>query len=409
MYAAHSVFMGPTSEKKTTTSARRTSVNGDLSALRKKALAGSLDPVLEAVLNAHDPDWKMNPSDRVWQDKLERYREFLAENRRAPSTKSEDSVEKYLGVWVSDQRTAYKRGTLDRGRVDRLEAVIGHCWDFHTAAWDSNLERYREFLAENRRAPSTKSEDSAEKDLGKWVSSQRTAYKSGTLDRDRVDRLEAVIGHCWDLFTAAWDSNLERYREFLAENRRAPSTRSEDSAEKDLGMWVSTQRTAYKSGTLDRDRVDRLEAVIGHCWDLFTAAWDSNLERYRKFLAENRRAPSTKSEDSAEKDLGMWVSSQRTAYKSGTLDRDRVDRLEAVIGHCWDLFTAAWDSNLERYRKFLAENRRAPSTTSAEPAEKELGVWGADQRRSYKRGTLDRDRINRLEAVTGHKWSLRSP
>jgi hypothetical protein len=42
--------------------------------------------------------------------------------------------------------------------------------------------------------------------------------------------------------------------------KKIPSTHSKDPEEKRIGQWISTQRTAYKKGTLSDDRKKKLEA-----------------------------------------------------------------------------------------------------------------------------------------------------
>ncbi len=94
----------------------------------------------------------------------------------------------------------------------------------------------------------------------------RAARSRGELDFERTRRLEA-IGFGWD---RGGDSRWEEMFAVLADFRRLHghcriSTLSEDF--RLLGNWVHTQRTLRKQGRLDKERIDRLDA-IGFTWDL---------------------------------------------------------------------------------------------------------------------------------------------
>jgi hypothetical protein len=57
---------------------------------------------------------------------------------------------------------------------------------------------------------------------------------------------------------------LER---FVAREGHARVLNSHVEGRKKLGIWVSTQRHAYKQGRLSEGRIARLEAVPGWSWD----------------------------------------------------------------------------------------------------------------------------------------------
>ena len=82
------------------------------------------------------------------------------------------------------------------------------------------------------------------------------------MDPDRRQRLEALPGWSWDVFSDKWEEGFSRLEEFAEHNDhcRVPFTyKSEDGYR--LGSWVGKQRTSK-----DPDRRKRLEAMPGWVW-----------------------------------------------------------------------------------------------------------------------------------------------
>ena len=146
-------------------------------------------------------------------------------------------------------------------------AVVESQLDWNELRWGKMCEKLVAFVAGHGRLPSTIAKDPAEKRLGTWVARQRTAYKKGQMDADRIQRLEAIPGWSWDALADVWNTSIAELTEFVAKHGRLPSQKAKDPAEKKLGQWVSGQRKAYKKGQMDADRIQRLEAIPGWSWD----------------------------------------------------------------------------------------------------------------------------------------------
>jgi len=100
-----------------------------------------------------------------------------------------------LGVWVKDQRIAYKSGKLSRERIDLLEGLNGWIWDIFKSSWQDKFEELKDYVKENGNAIILRRYRS----LGYWVSGQRKNYKSGKLSKEQINLLEGLNGWCWDL------------------------------------------------------------------------------------------------------------------------------------------------------------------------------------------------------------------
>lgn len=122
------------------------------------------------------------------------------------------------------------------------------------------------FHANHGRWPSPASPDATEQRLGTWLTSQRVHAAQGLMDVFRRAYLdEALPG--WNL--TAEEIWLERAREvsnFLLRHGALPNFESDHLPERRIGVWLSMQRTMYRSGGLSKPRSRWLDQ---HCpgWD----------------------------------------------------------------------------------------------------------------------------------------------
>lgn len=196
------------------------------------------------------PGCSWDPWSLSWDRYYSLLRSYVAERRKIPAAR-----ESSLGMWVRTQRKAKKLGRMPPGRVADLEKVPGWSWTPYASAWDSLYTLLRAYVAEHQDYP-----HQARSVLGKWVNTQRTAKKRGTLTARRVRALENIPGWCWDLRAAAWDRSYALLCEYVAERGCVPPCRSS------LGTWVYAQRTARRVGKMRPGRAAALEAVPGWQW-----------------------------------------------------------------------------------------------------------------------------------------------
>jgi hypothetical protein len=98
-----------------------------------------------------------------------------------------------------------------------------------------------------------------------------------------------------------------------------------------LGLFVVNRRQDYRKNKLDADTIALLEAVHGTwSWDLNESKFEENLFTLKKFVRDQghaRPGDNTKFENFA---LGRWVRHQRSAYRQGRLNPEKVRELEGV-------------------------------------------------------------------------------
>ena len=263
-----------------------------------------------------------------------------------------------LGVWINNQRTSKKKGTLSRER-ENLLLQIGMRFDNkkNTMSWEEmyalakvyyetydNLEIPSEFKTFNG-----KDYDKNGYALGQWIVTQRKNKKKGFLSQDR-ETLLLQIGMRFNSKNLSWEEwyalakvyyetygNLEIPSKFKTFNGK-----DYDENGFALGIWIHTQRTSKKNGTLSREREEML-LQIGMRFDNKILLWEEwyalakvyyetygNLEIPQKFKTFNG-----KDYDENGFALGAWINHQRISKKNGALSSER-EILLNNIGMIWD-------------------------------------------------------------------------
>jgi len=255
---------------------------------------------------------------------------------RWPSAMVVDPVEKKLGTWLSSQREAVRGGPnsvffQSAGRQKVLDARTPG-WDVAPEAkWEQTMNELVVWRGENpTRWPSASGVDLVEKKLSTWLTNQRQAARKGERNAifqsaGRRQILDAKTPG-WDTATEAkWEQSMNELVVWRAENpMRWPSATAIDPVEKKLGTWLSHYRqVARKSKHNDlletASRQQILDTKIPG-WDLTPdAKWEQTLGKLVVWLIENPgRWPSAKAIDPADKVLGGWLSTQRTAARGGS-------------------------------------------------------------------------------------------
>ncbi|EDN70824.1 helicase domain protein [Beggiatoa sp. PS] len=168
---------------------------------------------------------------------------------------------------------------------------------------------------------------------------------------------------------------------------------------KQLGIWVSTQRYAKKKETISEERVRRLNE-IDFVWNLIDEFWEENfaaLLEYRK-VRGHCKVPKRFFENPQ---LGTWAQHQRQNRRLGKLSKERIKRLDEV-DFFWGIAKKAKIITWEEHFTALIDyknrygNCKVPTGWAENPR---LAGWVKKQRQAYKKGTLCQEYVIRLNAI----------
>jgi hypothetical protein len=158
--------------------------------------------ILDEVGFAWKPDGDHNfkQDDKLWHQQYEKVIEFKRTNGHCmvPFKYEQD---KFLGKWVSHQRSIHKNNKIRPDRKDVLDK-IGFVWKHVTLAarasttWQKHYEKLVEFKQKKGHCMVPKRYE-ADKSLGRWVGTQRTDHKNNKMRPDRK-RILDEIGFAWN-------------------------------------------------------------------------------------------------------------------------------------------------------------------------------------------------------------------
>ena len=154
-----------------------------------------------------------------------------------------------LGKWTHNQRTAFRDDTLAQDRIDRLNS-IGFDWApkkseierlrYKVGGRVNNLwdVRFRELKQYRAKHGDCNVNTQKQGKLGKWVTTQRAAYRADTLAQDRINRLNS-IGFDWAPLKSEaeglWNARFSELERYKAEHGDCNVSSRSGS----LGHWVS--------------------------------------------------------------------------------------------------------------------------------------------------------------------------
>jgi len=238
-----------------------------------------------------------------------------------------------LGAWVSNQRRVYnkmKRGKLSSEQIKLLEE-IGFIWNpprgKQAGVWDERFSQLKEYKDQNGHCRVYEPNPQ----LGLWVDRQRQLFKNGKLSKERIESLNR-----------RWDERFEELQKYKEVNGhcRVPD---KYTANLQLATWVQTQRQLYKKNKLSPDRFELLHN-IGFEWQLSRGSkpsvegWNERFKELIQFNEEHGHC-NVPQKYKANPELGLWVTTQRTAKKNQNgkkITEEQINRLEG-IGFKWVL------------------------------------------------------------------------
>ena len=234
-----------------------------------------------------------------------------------------------VGRWLENQRlvrAGKKKGRLTAEQAARLDK-IGMNWKKRLElAWENgcaSARRYRGSHSDLLVPVHYKDKDGFA--LGEWIVYNRQRYLSGNLPSDRVERLEA-LGMVWDTGSILWEKSYAAAVQYYLENHTLEIPVKYVTPDgMALGVWLGSQRAAYKEGVLTDAQIEKLEALEVDWTNRNDRKWQTAYEAAVKYHAAhgNLDVP-TEYVDEDGILLGKWVSRQRYAWQNPERSSARV-------------------------------------------------------------------------------------
>lgn len=348
-----------------------------------------------------------------WNDALAELNRFVAEHGHALVPRQFVSPNGFnLGFWVNRHRRSYRAGTMPEQLADALAAVPGWGWSNPRDTWNRGFTELRAFAAEHghSRVPQRWVTPDGFW-LGTWVLRRRRDYRAGALDPDRAAELEAVPGWVWSHRESRWQHTLDELTAFADTFWHTSVPREWVSPSGyGLGNRVWYLRHLYASGSLPRDRAERLEMFPNWVWDAKDGRWAVRYAELQRYVADHgdARVPYRWVSESGF-GLGVWVDTNRQQYRRGELSAERSAQLEAQPGWHWSRRENQWDTGLAELQRYVAEHGTAnPPCKYVSSSGFALGNWVRTRLADHRHGKLPPAKVAALEALPGWTWSKSS-
>jgi hypothetical protein len=306
-----------------------------------------------------DFELQSEKNERIWNSKLERLKKYKRKhgNCLVPSKNALNHVEDAeLSIWVTHQRTGYKRGTIPSHRITKLEEV-GFVWSIvergsqapsekQELAWEKSYEKLREFYEVHGHFSVTAVENGKTNPFKSWIGMQRKFYGQGQLRKDRRLKLEA-IDFIWDQglehhSQRKWNASFQDLTRFREEKGHTFVRRGDGM---ELWRWTKKMIWKHKRSTLSTEREQRLESI---------GFWDPPPTRYDERGEDNEKS---------EEDDKDYSSSEDDDNRKPTAKRHRTT---SVSEEDEEDFLSRKD---EDDRKPTAKRRRSSSSSEEEDEE----------------------------------------
>jgi len=334
--------------------------------------------------------WDTSKETKDWNEYYAELKSYADKNNILPSRKSSQE----LSSWIYHQRSKYKKGLLEKEKVNLLEELSCWYWDKkeeELKKWHYNYSKLKEAL----KIGVLYSE--LDKFLSSWTSKQREEYKLGRLDQNKIKLLEDLENWYWQYekyVQDLWEYNFEQLRFKIDKGVLYSELNNE------IKTWIYRQRSYFTKKKLDPEKQIKLESLNNWYWDTVYSNWIENYNKYKNLKAED--ISKDKIDDVT---IKSWIYKNRAAYMNDVLEESKIKLLEALPSWEWDTSSQKlWEQRYEEIKEYLKENGKYPKSYPKGSKNVTLNFWIRYQKDFYKKGKLNDKRVEKLSILPNWSW-----
>lgn len=238
---------------------------------------------------------------------------------------------KALGRWVAHQREHYREGKLSARRVNKLEDLK---FQFNPTKSDYTFKKelLLEYYKNNGNIDIPRGLYYKGINLFEYLQGVKKKYQKNKLSAEEI-KFFNKLKIKWNKYEHQWEEAYEEAVLFYNENGHLIiPVKNTIKNGINLGVWVSTQRSDYKDNKLSADKIEKLNR-IGMCWNTYDCKWKEKYNLLLDYYKEYGHINLKSNEEYKGVKLGMWLSSQRQAYRDNpnyAISSERIELLEAL-------------------------------------------------------------------------------
>ena len=157
---------------------------------------------------------------------------------------------------------------------------------YRDESWQTMLGELQKFVKDNghARVPEKWSKNPT---LARWVAYNRSKYRTGILEKERIEQLEQ-LGMAWNPYESDWEDRYAGLVEFHQQHNHC----NVPNSQKELCRWIVGQRYQYrlylqgKPSHMTEERIDRLND-INFKWEPQEAIWMNHYGELCRFREEH--------------------------------------------------------------------------------------------------------------------------
>lgn len=306
----------------------------------------------------------------------------------------------HTGNWVSNKRSEFKNGKLERNRIFTLEEK-GFVWDVKKYNFLLRINDTKYFIQENRRLPNSMSKNKHEKNLACFLNRQRNnKMKMGEkYPKWKKVAIESIDGFVWNPAENYFLLGCKYYERYIKMNKRFNIPNGYKTEEGfNLDSWNNSQKNKYRDGKLSNNERIMLEK-IGFIFSVSNDSFDKKFELLKEYMEINEcdsDIPQT-TIYKGEK-IGTFVTNMRSMYKNNSISKYRREKLES-INFIWNVNDKQWIDNLKWIKEYKEKHGGKINLSKKDTSIKHYYYWLIDQRMLYKKNKMREDRRKLFEQV----------
>ena len=347
-----------------------------------------------------------------------------------------------LGIWMNNQRQAYKKCKLSKDRAELLEKIgmrfetrdNDEVWNQMYTLAEMYFKKFGNLeIKQNFKTLNGIDYDKNGYKLGKWLTNQRQAYKKEKLSKEKIELLEKIrmrfgnvlniIG--WTKMYLLAETYFKNYGNLeISKKFKTLNGIDEDENGYSLGIWLTNQRQMYKKGKLSKERIELLKQIgmrfeIVHNivdWAEMYMLAEIYFKKYGSLeIKQNFKTLNGIDYDENGYNFGIWLINQRQMYKKGKLSKERIELLKQIgmrfetrdNDEVWNQMYMLAELYFKEYGNLEIPSRfKTLNGTDEDENGYNLGQWQSWQRKMYKKGKLSPERKELLDQI-GMIWEIR--
>lgn len=282
---------------------------------------------------------RLNESVPIWcegrgEDNFRLLAEFYEEHGRFPSIK-EKYKGKGLGIWLSKQRTLYRKGEIKEKDMVILDNISEDWVEKDELCWDDKFELLKEcYDSTNKVSNLPKAKNGIYKgvNIRTWLVYNRKLFKEGKLSEDRIAKLISVDDRIlMDSLDRRWDIGYNKLKEYYDKFGTKPNMGNTILDGYDLGGWYRLQVETYRKGKMSGYRLKKLEELDKKWYEVreIQVGTEDNYKKIKEFCEIYRIFPRFVDKIDGV-NIGTFLYVRLGKYKQGEMSDTEIEHLNRL-------------------------------------------------------------------------------